>query len=83
MPTEQMGDYEIEYSGVRVIGGDEWVAQVAIFGHSCNPMHRNPVFPAQRVLVDKTFADEKAAEASALRVAHELLEKNQGGRAAH
>ncbi|WP_432239103.1 hypothetical protein [Herbaspirillum robiniae] len=74
MPTEQMGDYEIEYAGVRVIGGDEWVAQVAIFGHSCNPMHRNPVFPVQRVLVDKTFADEKSAESSALQVAHELLE---------
>lgn len=83
MPTEQMGDYEIEYSGVRVIGGDDWVAHVAIFGHSCNPMHRNPVFPSQRVLVDKTFTDEKAAEASARQVAHELLEKNHQGAPAH
>lgn len=56
MPTEQIGDYEVEYAGVRVIGGEEWVAQVAIFGHSTNPMHRNPVFPVQRVLPDQTFA---------------------------
>ncbi|WDZ94418.1 hypothetical protein Herbaro_13020 [Herbaspirillum sp. WKF16] len=74
MPTEQMGDYEIEYSGVRVIGGEEWVANVAIFGHSTNPMHRNPVFPSQRVLAEKTFADEKSAEEGALQVAHEMLE---------
>jgi len=77
MPTEQVGDYEIEYAGVRVIGGDEWVAQVAIFGHSINPMHRNPVFPVQRVLPDQTFADEKAAEQGARQVAHEMLEKEQ------
>jgi len=83
MPTEQQGNYEIEYSGVRVIGGDEWVANVAIFGPSCNPMHRNPVFPAQRVLADQTFADEKSAEQGALQVAHELLEKGDGGLTRH
>ena len=77
MPTEQVGDYEVEYAGVRVIGGDEWVAQVAIFGHSINPIHRNPVFPVQRVLPDQTFADEKAAEQGARQVAHEMLEKEQ------
>jgi hypothetical protein len=77
MPTEQVGDYEVEYAGVRVIGGDEWVAQIAIFGHSINPMHRNPVFPVQRVLPDQTFADEKAAEQGARQVAHEMLEKEQ------
>lgn len=77
MPTEQIGDYEVEYAGVRVVGGQEWVAQVAIFGHSTNPMHRNPVFPAQRVLADQTFADEKSAEAGARQAAHELLEQQQ------
>ena len=77
MPTEQIGDYEVEYAGVRVVGGEEWVAQVAIFGHSTNPMHRNPVFPAQRVLADQTFADEKSAEAGARQPAHELLEQQQ------
>ncbi len=75
MPTEQVGDYEVEYSGVRVIGGEEWVAQVAIFGHSTNPMHRNPVFPAQRVLAEQTFADEKSAEQAARQVAHDMLDK--------
>ncbi len=75
MPTEQVGDYEVEYAGVRLIGGDEWVAQVAIFGHSTNPMHRNPVFPVQRVLPDQTFADEKAAEEGARQAAHDMLEK--------
>lgn len=77
MPTEQIGDYEVEYAGVRVVGGEEWVAQVAIFGHSTNPMHRNPVFPAQRVLADQTFVDEKSAEAGARQAAHELLEQQQ------
>ena len=77
MPTEQIGDYEVEYAGVRVVGGEEWVAQVAIFGHSTDPMHRNPVFPAQRVLADQTFADEKSAEAGARQAAHELLEQQQ------
>ncbi len=75
MPTEHVGDYDVEYAGVRVIGGDEWVAQVAIFGHSINPMHRNPVFPVQRVLADQTFADEKSAEAGARQAAHELIEQ--------
>jgi hypothetical protein len=51
------------------------VAQVAIFGHSTNPMHRNPVFPVQRVLPDQTFADEKAAEEGARQAAHDMLEK--------
>lgn len=82
MPTEQIGDYEIEYSGQRVIGGEGWVAHVAIFGHSTNPMHRNAVFPAQRVLVDQTFDDEKAAEEGARKVAHELVESGPGARAA-
>lgn len=77
MPTEHMGDYEIEYSGVRVIGGEEWVANVAIFGPSHNPMHRNPVFPSQRVLADQTFGDEKSAEQGALRAAHALLENSR------
>lgn len=77
MPTEHMGDYEIEYSGVRVIGGEEWVAHVAIFGPSHNPMHRNPVFPSQRVLADQTFSDEKSAEQGALRAAHALLENSR------
>lgn len=74
MPTEQVGDYEVEYAGVRLIGGDEWVAQVAIFGHSTNPMHRNPVFPVQRVLAEQTFADEKSAEQGARQAAHEMLQ---------
>ncbi|MBV8624919.1 MAG: hypothetical protein JO174_15660 [Herbaspirillum sp.] len=75
MPTEHVGDYEVEYSGVRVIGGQEWVARVAIFGHSTNPMHRNPVFPAQRVLAEQTFADEKSAEQGARQAAHDMLDK--------
>ncbi|MCA1326601.1 hypothetical protein [Herbaspirillum sp. alder98] len=78
MATEQIGDYEIEYSGQRVIGGDGWVANVAIFGHSTNPMHRNPVFPSQRVLPDQTFDDEKSAEEGARKAAHELVESGPG-----
>lgn len=82
MTTEQIGDYEVECSGQRVIGGDGWVANVAIFGHSTNPMHRNPVFPSQRVLVDQTFDDEKAAEDGARKVAHDLVENCPGARSA-
>ncbi|EJN06933.1 hypothetical protein [Herbaspirillum sp. YR522] len=83
MAHELIGDYEIEYSGQRVIGAEGWVANVAIFGHSTNPMHRNAIFPAQRVLVDQTFDDEQAAQQAALKVAHEMLQAHAHAPAGH
>ncbi|MFL9925949.1 hypothetical protein PQR62_16855 [Herbaspirillum lusitanum] len=78
MPTEHKGDYDIEYSGVRLIGDtDEWIANLAIFGPSTNPMHRNAVFPLQRVSPDKVFDDEKSAEEEAHKAGVEMLENSK------
>ncbi|WP_034294954.1 hypothetical protein [Herbaspirillum sp. RV1423] len=75
MPVEQLGDYEIEYSGIRLAAdSNDWAANVAIFGPSTNPMHRNPIFPSQRVLLDTVFHDEKSAEQEARKAAVAMLE---------
>ncbi|EJL80715.1 hypothetical protein PMI16_05030 [Herbaspirillum sp. CF444] len=74
MPIEQVGDYEIEYSGVKLVSDrNNWAATVAIFGPSTNPMHRNAIFPSQRVLLDTIFEDEKSAEREARKAAVEML----------
>ena len=75
MPTEQLGDYEIDYSGVRMSDVDGWAAQVAIYGPSPNPMHRNSIVPAQRVAVEHVFDTEQAAEAEAHKAALAMLEE--------
>ena len=76
MPTEQLGDYEIEYAGVKLAAdSDDWTATVAVFGASANPMHRKPVFPLQRVLIDTVFPDEKSAEQEARKAAIAMLEQ--------
>lgn len=74
MPVEHVGDYEIEYSGVKLPSDNgDWAANVAIFGPSTNPMHRNAIFPSQRVLLDTVFHDEKSAEQEAHKVAVDML----------
>jgi hypothetical protein len=79
MPSEQIGKYEIEYAGVKLQVGDEehagkeWGAYVTIYGPSLNPMHRNIVFPQQRVSVDTVFPTEEAAETEAHKVAMTML----------
>lgn len=74
MPVEHVGDYEIEYAGVKLASAeDDWAATVTIFGPSCNPMHRNALFPCQRVLMETVFHDEKSAEQEALKAAVEML----------
>jgi len=74
MPTEHLGDYEIEYSGIKLTSeGEGWVANVTIFGPSTNPMHRHPVFPSQRVLPEQVFRDEKTAEQEARKAAIAML----------
>jgi hypothetical protein len=73
MPTRTVGEYEIEYAGVQLPEGEGWASQVTIYGPSRNPMHRNPVFPSQRVCVEHVFPTEAAAEAEALKVAMEKI----------
>lgn len=69
MPTRTVGDYEIEYAGVALPEGGGWSSHVTIYGPSRNPMHRNAVFPPQRVCVERVFPNEAEAEAEALKVA--------------
>lgn len=69
MPTRTVGPYEIEYSGIALSEAGGWGSHVTIYGPSSNPMHRNTVFPPQRVCIERVFPDEAAAEAEALKVA--------------
>ncbi|GGC16809.1 hypothetical protein GCM10007205_27230 [Oxalicibacterium flavum] len=73
MPTTLIGNYDIDYSGVALPDDAGWAAHVAIHGPSANPMHRNTVFPPQRVLVDQVFASREEAEAQALQAATAML----------
>jgi hypothetical protein len=73
MASEHIDEYEIEYAGVLLPGGEGWAAQVAIFGPSPNPMHRNSIFAEQRVSVDTVFPNEQEAEAEARKVALSML----------
>lgn len=73
MRYELIGEYEIEYAGVRLLEVEGWAAYVAIYGPSRNPMHRNSVFPHQRVAVETIFPSEQAAEEQARKIALSLL----------
>ncbi len=75
MPTETVGEYEIEYSGLPLPEGEGWGAHLTIYGPSPNPMHRKPVFPAQRVAVETVFATEREAEAQAHAIALSMIEQ--------
>ena len=79
MPSEKMGAYEVEYSAVRAADGKGWVAHVAVYGHSTNPMHRNCVFPDQRVSLEAVFATSTEAEAEAHRAAAGMLKSSKNG----
>jgi hypothetical protein len=74
VPTEQIGQYEIEYTGVRLTDVEGWAAYMAIYGPSTNPMHRNDIVPNQRVAVEQVFASEEEAEAEARKAALAMLE---------
>jgi hypothetical protein len=73
VPTEQIGDYEIDYSGEKMTDVDGWGAYVTIYGPSANPMHRNSIVPRHRVAVDHVFPTEQEAEAEARKVALSML----------
>ncbi|HJV81155.1 hypothetical protein [Noviherbaspirillum sp.] len=73
MAQETIGEFDIEYSGIRLADVEGWGAYVAIYGPSHNPMHRNEVFPHQRVAVETVFPTERAAEEEARKIAMTLL----------
>lgn len=75
MATETLGDYEIDYSGVRLTDVDGWAAWVTIYGPSSNPMHRNSIVPAQRVALEQVFESEQAAAEQARVAALAMLEE--------
>jgi hypothetical protein len=74
MKTEQIGDYEIEYSAEQLPEAEGWAAFLTVYGPSPNPMHRNPIFPRQRVCVDTMFSSEQEAEAGAHKHAVDMIE---------
>ena len=74
MPSEKIGAYEVEYSAVLAADGKGWVAHVAVYGRSTNPMHRNCLFPDQRVSLEAVFNTSEEAEAEARRAAADLLD---------
>ena len=74
MPTEQVGQYEIDFSAIRLTDVDGWAAYVTVYGPSPNPMHRNSIVPAQRVAVEQVFDTEAAAEAEAHKAALAMLD---------
>jgi hypothetical protein len=73
MPSEIVGMYEIEYSGVLLPEGRDWAAHAAIFKPSANPMHRDIVFHDQRVCVESVFPSKEAAENEARNAALAML----------
>ena len=73
MPTEQIGEYEIEYRGEKMTDVEGWGAYVTVYGPAVNPMHRNTIVPSQRVAVEQVFATEAQAEAEAHRAALSML----------
>ncbi|MEO6352182.1 MAG: hypothetical protein ABIO19_03805 [Burkholderiaceae bacterium] len=77
MPNETVNEYEIEYSSVQLPESEHWAAMVAIFGPSPSPMHRNSIFPEQRVSIDAVFDSAAAAEAEAHKVALAMIEPGQ------
>jgi hypothetical protein len=74
MATEQIGDYEIDYTGMHLPESDGWAAWVEIFGPSANPMHRQAVVPSQRVAIETSFPTEQEAERAARQIALDMIE---------
>lgn len=74
MQTEQIGDYEVEFGGEKLADSEDWAAYAAVYGPSPNPMHRNSLFPHQRVAVESVFSTEAEAASAALKIAKEMFE---------
>ncbi|KAF3998031.1 hypothetical protein [Glaciimonas immobilis] len=73
MPSETLGQYEIEYSGVLLPDSEHWAAYLTVFAPSPNPMHRNNIFPNQRVSVEHVFATQDEAQQEAHKVGTEMI----------
>lgn len=74
MQSKKIGDYEVEYGGEPLADSEGWAAYVAVYGPSPNPMHRNSVFPHQRVAVESVFGSEAEAADAALASAKTMFE---------
>jgi hypothetical protein len=74
MQTKKIGDYEVEYGGEQLADSEDWAAYVAVYGPSPNPMHRNSIFPHQRVAVESVFASEAEAADAAFEAAKTMFE---------
>ena len=73
MPIKTIDGYEIDYTGERLEGCDDWGAYVAIFTPSDNPMHMNNIVPKKRVAADVALTSEAMAEQEAEKAAMEIL----------
>jgi len=73
MTSETVGEYEIEYDGEQLADVGGWAAQLTIYGPSSNPMHRNSVFPTQRVSVETVFPTREAAQSEARKVGLSMI----------
>lgn len=76
MPTQQRGEYEIDYSGVWMADVEGWAAHVAIYGPSANPMHRNSIVAPQRVALETIFPTQEEAESEAHKAAMSMLDEH-------
>lgn len=72
MASKRVGQYEIEYSAIRLYETG-WGACVAIYAPSSNPMHRNCIFPARRVAIELSFPDPESAEQHAEKIAMSMI----------
>lgn len=62
MPSEQIGNYILEYAGEPLRIGSGWAAYLTIYSTSPNPAHRTSIFPRRRVRLDTVFVTQAAAE---------------------
>ncbi|HEY5801150.1 MAG TPA: hypothetical protein VIT92_13075 [Burkholderiaceae bacterium] len=72
MPQAEIRGYEVTWSA-RELPGSGWAAYVEVIAPSSNPMHRNVIFPRQRVLPTSVFPDCATAEEKAHGAALDLL----------
>jgi hypothetical protein len=75
MPTKNIDDFLVEYTGELLEGSEHWGAYVAITAPSENPMHMTTIYPKKRVSVELSLADQAAAEAEAERAASVILQE--------
>lgn len=74
MPDKLIGMYNVSYCGVALPENQGWAAHLMVSGPSSNPMHRNVVYPDQRVAPDMIFATCEEAEQAALQFAEKMVQ---------